>query len=97
MSDILIRADEQSVISADGEVLREYDDVVLLRSAKPSGSGNAAVDVVEAGTTGTIITILDHDRVEIECYVESNRFAFAQEEATQLRLVRRREEKLKHA
>jgi uncharacterized Zn ribbon protein len=97
MRDVIVRPDEQVVAGAHGVVLREYDDVQLLRSIKSSGAGNVTVDVIPAGTRGTIINALDDNQVQIECYVGPKEFAFALEDAAQLQLVQRREEKLKHA
>ena len=97
MSDVVVRSDEQAVVGANGVVLREYDDVQFLRSVKSSGAGNVSVDLIPAGTRGTIINTLDDNQVQIECYVGPREFAFALEDAVQLQLVQRREEKLKHA
>jgi hypothetical protein len=97
MNDVIVRSDEQSVAGAGGVVLREYDDVQFLRPVKSSGDGNVTVDVIPAGTRGTIINTLGDNRAQIECYVGPKEFAFALEDASQLQLVQRREEKLKHA
>ena len=97
MSGVLVRPDEQAVIGANGVMLREYDDVLFLRSVKSNGAGNVSVDVIPAGTRGTIINTLENNQVQIECYVGPKEFAFALEDAAQLQLVQRREEKLKHA
>ena len=97
MSGLTVRPDEHVVIAGNGDVLREYDDVVLLRDVPSCAAGSVEVDVIRAGTRGTIIIMLDGNRVEIECDVDVGKFAFAQEDAGQLRLVRRREEKLKDA
>ncbi|HWD49246.1 MAG TPA: hypothetical protein VG309_04930 [Rhizomicrobium sp.] len=97
MSDIIVRRDELALVGDAQEVLREYDDVQLLRPIKSSSAGNVTVDIFPTGTRATIIGALEGNQAMLECYVGSNGFAFAEQDAAQLRLIQRREEKLKNA
>ncbi len=79
MSAVEIPSDEPWVRDTDHNILREYDDVVLLASAIPISKGNCAgmPKCIQEGTIATIIVIArdESGTVELECYVSPGKFA----------------------
>ena len=89
---------ELTLVGADGEVLREYDDITLLCAIPATGKGNADGEVIKSGTRATIISIFEQENVaDLECYVSPAHFAFGTGLPGNMKLVQRREEKLKNA
>jgi hypothetical protein len=91
---------EYTVCDVDGVILHEIDDVILLKDAQTDtapeelsffGGG------IPAHSVGTIINIYPHlDEILINLEFNVNqRLAFAHLAGSQVRLHRRREEKLK--
>jgi uncharacterized Zn ribbon protein len=99
MSERSLYPDEPAIRDRDGNLLREYDDVILLRDLKPTSGGNCRVepDVIPAGTRATAIMLLDETsgRFDLECYLGEREFAFSTDTADHLSLVQRAEDKLK--
>ena len=74
---------ELTALDADGQMLREWDGVVLIRPLPATGQGNcaAAPDVIPAGTRATAIALLDPatGTFDLECYLDPSgeTYAFA--------------------
>ncbi len=87
---------EPTLTDATGEVLHEYDDVILLQAIPVTGKGTANIEMIEAGTRATIISILEQE-ADLECYVSPSVFAFGTGVPRNMKIVQRREEKFKNA
>jgi hypothetical protein len=89
---------ERTLVGADGQTLRQYDDITLLHAIPATSKGNVDVEMIEAGTRATIISIFEReDLADLECYVSPSSFAFGTGVPSNMRLAQRREEKLKNA
>ncbi len=88
---------ERTGVDADGSILREFDGVRLLRTLIPTGAGNCETMPAEipAGTRATAIMLVDAEAglFELECYLEGELYAFAQDTAENLRVEERVEDK----
>ena len=90
---------ERTALDADGNMLREWDGVVLLRALKPTAQGNCETmpEVIPAGTRATAIALLEPNegKLDLECYLDAGgeRYAFAHGSATDVRVVERIEDK----
>lgn len=90
---------ERTALDADGNMLREWDGVVLLRALKPTAQGNCETmpDEIPAGTRATAIALLDGEdgKLDLECYLDATgeSYAFAHGAATDVRVVERIEDK----
>ena len=90
---------EQTAVDADGEMLREWDGVVLMRALASTAAGNCdpAPTEIPAGTRATAITLLDPDAglFDLECYLDEagEAYAFAQGVGADVRVVERIEDK----
>jgi hypothetical protein len=97
------RAIEPTTVDTDGHVLREIDDVILLREVNTDPTIPEELrffrGVIPEGAIGTII-IIHKGASGIEMQLEFNvdgKMSFAYVSEGDVRLHRRREEKLKHA
>ena len=90
---------EQTALDADGEMLREWDGVVLVRALTVTAAGNQdpAPTEIPAGTRATAITLLDPDAglFDLECYLDEagEAYAFAHGVGADVRVVERIEDK----
>lgn len=90
---------EQTALDADGNMLREWDGVVLVRALACTAAGNCEPMPAEipAGTRATAITLLDVDRglFDLECYLDATgeTYAFAHGAGADVRVVERIEDK----
>lgn len=90
---------ERTALDADGNMLREWDGVVLLQALKPTAQGNCETmpEVIPAGTRATAIALLETDEgtLDLECYLDARgeRYAFAHGSAADVRVVERIEDK----
>jgi uncharacterized Zn ribbon protein len=90
---------EQTAVDADGNMLREWDGVVLVRALKVTAQGNCAAmpKEIPAGTRATAITFLDPDKglFDLECYLDAtgDTYAFAHGAGADVRVVERIEDK----
>jgi len=88
---------ERTALDVDGVVLREFDGVRLLRTRETTGAGNCEPPPAEipAGTRATAITLIDEASglFELECYLDGDLYAFAQDTGENLRLEERVEDK----
>jgi uncharacterized Zn ribbon protein len=99
VTDRPINDGELTAVDADGQTLREWDGVVLVRSLKATAQGNldAMPDEIPAGTRATAITLLDADAglFDLECYLDEagEAYAFAHGVGSDVRVVERIEDK----
>ncbi|HKP78027.1 MAG TPA: hypothetical protein VJU34_02760 [Phenylobacterium sp.] len=90
---------ERTALDADGNMLREWDGVVLLRALASTAAGNCdpAPREIPAGARATAITLLDPEAglFELECYLDDlgESYAFAHGVGADVRLVERIEDK----
>ena len=88
---------ERTARDADGNMLREWDGVVLLRALAPTARGNCETMPAEipAGVRATAIALLDPEAglFDLECYLDGDLYAFAHGVGADLRVVERIEEK----
>jgi hypothetical protein len=90
---------EQTAVDADGNMLREWDGVVLVRPLAATAQGNCDTMPAEipAGTRATAITFLDPSRglFDLECYLDASgdTYAFAHGAGADVRVVERIEDK----
>lgn len=90
---------ERTALDADGNLLREWDGVVLARALTPTARGNCETLPAEipAGTRATVIALLDPDtgQLDLECYLDAKgeTYAFAHAAAADVRVVERIEDK----
>lgn len=90
---------EQTSVDADGNMLREWDGVVLVRALAATAQGNCETMPAEipAGTRATAIAILDPGKglFDLECYLDAagDRYAFAHGTGADVRVVERIEDK----
>ncbi|HEX7885555.1 MAG TPA: hypothetical protein VF474_06220 [Phenylobacterium sp.] len=90
---------EQTALDADGNMLREWDGVVLLRPLTSTAGGNCepAPAEIPAGTRATAITLLDPDAglFDLECYLDAagETYAFAHGIGADVRVVEKIEDK----
>lgn len=90
---------EMTAIDAEGNMLREWDGVVLVRALSCTAQGNCAEmpQEIPAGTRATAITLLDADRglFDLECYLDEGGeiYAFAHGVGADVRVVERIEDK----
>lgn len=88
---------ERTGRDADGKVVREYDDVVLLTALplRARGSCDAGIETIPAGTPATAITLLDEAKglFDLECYLDEHQYGFATGGPGDIRLVRTIEDK----
>jgi hypothetical protein len=90
---------EQTALDADGNMMREWDGVVLVRALKATAQGNCDSMPAEipAGTRATAITLLDADKglFDLECYLDTtgDTYAFAHGVGADVRVVERIEDK----
>lgn len=90
---------EITAVDADGEMLREWDGVVLVRPLAVTAAGNCdpAPSEIPAGTRATAITLLDPDAglFDLECYLDEagEAYAFAHGVGGDVRVVERIEDK----
>lgn len=94
-----IHEGEQTALDADGNMMREWDGVVLVRALRCTAQGNcdAMPDEIPAGTRATAITLLDADKglFDLECYLDAagDTYAFAHGVGADVRVVERIEDK----
>jgi len=94
-----INEGELTAIDADGEMLREWDGVVLVRALAVTAAGNQdpAPAEIPAGTRATAITLLDPEAglFDLECYLDAagEAYAFAQGVGADVRVVEKIEDK----
>ncbi|MFZ5720109.1 MAG: hypothetical protein ACOY5Y_11675 [Pseudomonadota bacterium] len=90
---------ERTALDADGNMLREWDGVILLRALKPTAQGNceSMPNEIPAGTRATAIALLDPDEgtLDLECYLDEGGelYAFAHGTAADVRVIERIEDK----
>jgi hypothetical protein len=90
---------EQTALDADGNMMREWDGVVLVRALQATAQGNceAMPGEIPAGTRATAITLLDADMglFDLECYLDAtgDLYAFAHGVGADVRVVERIEDK----
>lgn len=90
---------EQTAVDAEGNMLREWDGVVLMRALASTAAGNCDPAPVEipAGTRATAITLLDPESglFDLECYLDESgeTYAFAHGSGTDVRVVEKIEDK----
>jgi len=90
---------ELTAVDAEGQMLREWDGVVLIRALKATAQGNldAMPAEIPAGTRATAITLLDPDAglFDLECYLDEagEAYAFAHGVGADVRVVDRIEDK----
>jgi hypothetical protein len=90
---------EQTAVDADGNMLREWDGVVLVRALAVTAQGNCETmpKEIPAGTRATAITFLDADKglFDLECYLDTagDTYAFAHGTGADVRVVERIEDK----
>lgn len=90
---------ERTALDADGNMLREWDGVVLLRALSSTAAGNCdpAPSEIPAGTRATAITLLDPEAglFDLECYLDAagETYAFAHGVGQDVRVVERIEDK----
>ncbi|MDZ4372143.1 MAG: hypothetical protein U1C74_12055 [Phenylobacterium sp.] len=94
-----IHEGELTAVDADGQMMREWDGVVLVRALKATAQGNLDVmpGEIPAGTRATAITLLDPDAgmFDLECYLDDagELYAFAHGLGADVRVVERIEDK----
>jgi hypothetical protein len=94
-----IHEGELTALDADGNVLREWDGVVLLRALTATAAGNCDPMPTEipAGARATAIALLDPDAglFDLECYLDADGelYAFAHGVGADVRVVDRIEDK----
>ena len=78
-----------------GNTVRAYDEVTLRQNVRPSEAGNVTADIIPAGTRATVLFFsrLDPVVLQLECPLGENAFAFAMENADQVTLATRAEDK----
>jgi hypothetical protein len=90
---------EQTSLDADGNMLREWDGVVLLKALASTAAGNCdpAPSEIPAGTRATAITLLDPAAglFDLECYLDESgeTYAFAHGVGADVRVVEKIEDK----
>jgi hypothetical protein len=90
---------ELTGLDADGEMLREWDGVVLIRSMTATEIGNCEImpEEIPAGTRATVIEVLDPGEglFKLECYLDEagETFAFTQGIGADVRVTERIEDK----
>jgi uncharacterized Zn ribbon protein len=90
---------ERTARDADGNTLREWDGVVLVRALAATAAGNCdpAPAEIPAGTRATAITLLDPEAglFDLECYLDDRgeTYAFAHGVGADVRVVERIEDK----
>jgi hypothetical protein len=90
---------ELTGLDADGEMLREWDGVVLARPLPATEIGNceALPQEIPAGTRATVIEVLDPGKgvFKLECYLDEagETFVFTQGMAGDVRVIERIEDK----
>lgn len=90
---------EQTSVDADGQILREWDGVVLVRSLNVTAAGNCdpAPKEIPAGTRATAITLLNPEvgLFDLECYLDEagEAYAFAHGLGGDVRVVEKIEDK----
>lgn len=90
---------EPTAVDADGNMLREWDGVVLVRPLTPTAQGNceAMPKEIPAGTRATAIALLDPAKglFDLECYLDAagDTYAFAHGAGPDVRVVERIEDK----
>jgi hypothetical protein len=90
---------ELTGLDADGEMLREWDGVVLARSLPATEIGNCETlpGEIPVGTRATVIEVLDAGKgiFKLECYLDEagETFAFTQGVAADVRVTERIEDK----
>ena len=90
---------EQTALDAEGNMMREWDGVVLVRALRATAQGNCEAMPAEipAGTRATAITLLDADKglFDLECYLDAtgDLYAFAHGVGADVRVVERIEDK----
>ncbi|WP_296598288.1 hypothetical protein [Phenylobacterium sp.] len=90
---------EQTAIDAEGNMLREWDGVILVRSLAVTAAGNCdpAPTEIPAGVRATAITLLDPDKgvFDLECYLDETgeTYAFAHGVGADVRVVEKIEDK----
>ena len=90
---------EQTAVDADGNMLREWDGVVLIRALAATAQGNCETmpREIPAGTRATAIAFLDPGKglFDLECYLDvtGDTYAFAQGTGSDVRVVERIEDK----
>ena len=90
---------ELTGLDADGEMLREWDGVVLVRAMPATEIGNCEVmpHEIPEGTRATVIEVLDAAQglYKLECYLDAagELFAFTQGVAADVRVTERIEDK----
>jgi uncharacterized Zn ribbon protein len=61
---------EPALADANGQLLQQFDDVMLLHAIPVTSRGTADVEIIGAGTRATIILIDEGKKVaDLECYV----------------------------
>ena len=90
---------EVTAVDAEGNMLREWDGVVLVRALTPTAQGNCETmpDEIPAGTRATAIALLDPGAglFDLECYLDAtgDTYAFAHGTGADVRVVERIEDK----
>lgn len=90
---------EQTSVDADGQILREWDGVVLVRPLNVTAAGNCdpAPTEIPAGTRATAITLLNAEvgLFDLECYLDEagDAYAFAHGLGGDVRVVEKIEDK----
>ena len=99
MSGRPIHEGELTAIDAEGNMLREWDGVVLVRALASTAAGNCdpAPTEIPAGTRATAITLLDPETgvFDLECYLDATgeTYAFAHGVGADVRVVEKIEDK----
>jgi uncharacterized Zn ribbon protein len=90
---------EQTAIDAEGNMLREWDGVVLVRALKCTAAGNCEPMPAEipAGTRAMAMTLLDAETglFDLECYLDAagESYAYAHGVGADVRVVEKVEDK----
>ncbi|MEW5687743.1 MAG: hypothetical protein AB1942_22740 [Pseudomonadota bacterium] len=90
---------ERTAVDAQGEMLREWDGVVLVRALQCTAAGNCEPMPVEipAGTRAMAMTLLDPDKglFDLECYLDAagESYAYAHGVGADVRVVEKVEDK----
>ena len=87
--------DSSFFVGADGECIKDKDDVLLTRSVPVSGGARWKGSDAQPGCVATVIMFSTADRgvVYLECYSEPDGFAFGWEQASALKLYKMTKEK----
>ena len=87
--------DSSTFVSADGNSVKDYDDVLLTRPVPVFAGVRWAGGDAQPGCLATVLMFSTGPRgvAQLECYCEPDGFAFGWEETCHLRLYKNTEEK----